>query len=161
MQEAKSSGHVLGMIKLTAPPWLAVRARLARWATAHPPLQAEAWPQPQPWRRAWPQPGLRVLSAYVRRRASTSAAIVTGRIQTVCARSSASFSDGVMNPRVLRGLPLRLRAIRAMSSAECTDRSVPLGRYWRSSPLTLLCQAASSCRMIWCCQVAWSVVIAR
>jgi proline iminopeptidase len=58
-----------------------------------------------------------------------------GRIQAVCATSSASFSDGVMNPRVLRGLPLRLRAIRAISSAECTDRSVPLGRYWRSRPL--------------------------
>jgi hypothetical protein len=44
--------------------------------------------------------------------------------QPVCARNSASFSDGVMNPRVLRGLPLRLRAMRARSSAVCTDRSI-------------------------------------
>jgi hypothetical protein len=29
------------------------------------------------------------------------------------------------------------------SSAVCADRSVPLGRYWRSSPLMLLCQVAS------------------
>ena len=40
-----------------------------------------------------------------------------------------------MNPSVLRGLPLRLRAIRARSPAGCTDRSVPSGRYWRSSLL--------------------------
>jgi hypothetical protein len=43
----------------------------------------------------------------------------TGRIQPVCARSSASLSDGVMWPRVLRGWPFSLRAIRAISSAEC------------------------------------------
>jgi transposase-like protein len=48
------------------------------------------------------------------------------RIQPVCARSSASFSDGFMKPSVLRGRLLRLAAIRARSSAECTDRSVPL-----------------------------------
>ena len=42
----------------------------------------------------------------------------TGRVQVVCAKSSASFSDGFIYPRVLRGLLLRLRAIRAMSSAE-------------------------------------------
>jgi hypothetical protein len=35
-----------------------------------------------------------------------------------------------MNPSVLRGRLLRLAAMRARSSAECTDRSVPLGR-WR------------------------------
>src|SRR4030095_2587559 len=40
-----------------------------------------------------------------------------------------------MYPRVLRGRLLRLRAMRARSAAECTDRSVPLGRYWRSRPL--------------------------
>src|SRR4029450_577886 len=56
-----------------------------------------------------------------------------GRVQPVCARNSASLSDGVMYPRVLRGRLLRLRAMRARSAAECTDRSVPLGRYWRSS----------------------------
>src|SRR5579875_2909677 len=61
--------------------------------------------------------------------------ILTRRVQAVCARSPASFSDGVMYRRVLRGRPLRLRAMRARSAAEWTDRSVPLGRYWRSSPL--------------------------
>ena len=30
---------------------------------------------------------------------------------------------------------MRLAAMRARSSAEWADRSVPLGRYWRSSPL--------------------------
>ena len=40
-----------------------------------------------------------------------------------------------MNPSVLRGRPLRLAAMRARSAAEWTDRSVPLGRYWRSSPM--------------------------
>ena len=33
-----------------------------------------------------------------------------GRVQPVCARSSASFSDGVNQPRVLRGRLLRLSA---------------------------------------------------
>jgi integrase len=60
---------------------------------------------------------------------------LTWQVQAVCARSSVSFSDRAMNPKVLRGLPLRLAAMRARSPAECTDRSVPLGRYWRSSPL--------------------------
>src|SRR5579872_5811522 len=40
-----------------------------------------------------------------------------------------------MNPSVLRGRLLRLAAIWARSAAECSDRSVPLGRYWGSSPL--------------------------
>src|SRR2546430_6340768 len=38
-----------------------------------------------------------------------------GRIQPVCARSSASFSDGFMNPSVLRGRLLRLAAMRVRS----------------------------------------------
>jgi transcriptional regulator with XRE-family HTH domain len=69
------------------------------------------------------------------RQLSTFAGGWTRRIQAVCARSSASFSDGFMNPRVLRGRSLRLAAMRARSAAEWADRSVPLGRYWRSSPL--------------------------
>ena len=44
-------------------------------------------------------------------------------------------SAGVFHPRVLRGRPLRASAISARSEAVCTLRSVPLGRYWRSSPL--------------------------
>ena len=41
-----------------------------------------------------------------------------------------SFSDGFINPSVLRGRSLRRAAMRARSAAECTDRSVPLGRLW-------------------------------
>jgi hypothetical protein len=54
---------------------------------------------------------------------------------TVVRNDLGELSDGVMNPSVLRGRPLRLRAMRARSSAECTDRSVRLGMYWRNSPL--------------------------
>src|SRR5580658_7370646 len=57
------------------------------------------------------------------------------RFQGVCARSWASFSDGFMNPRVARGRSLRLLAIWARSRALKTERSVPLGMYWRNSPL--------------------------
>ncbi len=49
--------------------------------------------------------------------------------QQVVATSSGSFSDGFMNPSVLRGRLLRLAAIRARSSAMCIDRSVPFGMY--------------------------------
>jgi len=52
-----------------------------------------------------------------------------GRIQAVNARSSVSFSDGVMYPSALRGRLLRLSATRASSAALCTERSVPLGMY--------------------------------
>jgi hypothetical protein len=45
------------------------------------------------------------------------AAINEWRVQPVCARSSASFSDGFIYPRVLRGRLLRLRANLARSSA--------------------------------------------
>ena len=59
----------------------------------------------------------------------------SGRFQAVCARSSASFSDGFMNPRVARGRSLRLRAMRARSLALRIERSVPFGMYWRRRPL--------------------------
>src|SRR5215469_16647382 len=42
---------------------------------------------------------------------------------------------GVSQPRVLRGRPLSSAATASRSSRECTDRSVPLGKYWRSRPL--------------------------
>ena len=57
------------------------------------------------------------------------------RFQPVSATNSANFSDGVMNPSVARGLPLRLRWMRLRSAAECWERSVPRGMYWRRSPL--------------------------
>jgi hypothetical protein len=42
---------------------------------------------------------------------------------------AASFSDGFMNPSVLRGRLLRLAAIPARSSASKAERSTPLGMY--------------------------------
>src|SRR5277367_4166803 len=48
-------------------------------------------------------------------------------------RSSASA--GVLNPRVFRGLALRVAATAASVSALCALRSVPFGKYWRSNPL--------------------------
>ena len=54
---------------------------------------------------------------------------VWGRIQPVSTRSSVSFSDGVMYPRVSRGRLLRLCAIRPRSSAVCTERSLLFGMY--------------------------------
>src|SRR3954463_6684551 len=55
----------------------------------------------------------------------------------VCAAlsSSSKASAGVLQPKVLRGRPLRAAATAARSSALCTLRSVPLGKYCRSSPL--------------------------
>src|SRR5581483_5409129 len=63
----------------------------------------------------------------------TPGPVLRGRIQPVSARRSASFSDGFMNPRVLRGRLFRLLAMRARSSAPRRERSVPLGMYWRKS----------------------------
>ena len=54
-----------------------------------------------------------------------------------CAARSApsSASAGVLQPRVFRGRALRAAATAARSSALCALRSVPFGKYWRSSPL--------------------------
>ncbi len=60
-----------------------------------------------------------------------------GRIQVVVAtsfllvdrRSSSSASAGVLHSSVLRGLVLRAAATAATSSALCTLRSVPFGKY--------------------------------
>jgi hypothetical protein len=51
------------------------------------------------------------------------------------ANSSSSASAGVFHPSVLRGLPLSVTATAWRSSALQRDRSVPFGKYWRSSPL--------------------------
>ena len=48
---------------------------------------------------------------------------------------SSSASAGVFQPSVFLGLALRAAATAAISSALCTLRSVPFGKYWRSSPL--------------------------
>ena len=52
-----------------------------------------------------------------------------GRLQPVSATNTANFFNGVRNPSVSRGRPLRLRWMRRRSAAECFDRSVPLDMY--------------------------------
>ena len=46
-----------------------------------------------------------------------------------------SASAGVFQASVLRGLKLSAAATAAIASALCVLRSVPFGKYWRSSPL--------------------------
>jgi hypothetical protein len=61
-----------------------------------------------------------------------------GRGNTACAvevRSSSRALAGVRHPRVLRGRVLSARATASRSSREWRVRSVPRGKYWRSSPL--------------------------
>ena len=55
--------------------------------------------------------------------------------QFVVDRYSLSASAGVLQPSVLRGRLLSAAATAARSSASWRARSVPLGKYWRSSPL--------------------------
>ena len=55
--------------------------------------------------------------------------------QPVDATQALKRSAGVSNSRVWRGRPLSLRAILFRCSCECTDKSVPLGKYCRSRPL--------------------------
>ena len=50
-------------------------------------------------------------------------------------RNRSSASAGVFQSSVFRGRELRAAATAAISLALCMLRSVPLGKYWRSSPL--------------------------
>ena len=50
-------------------------------------------------------------------------------------RNSAIASAGVFQPSVLRGRPFSSSATSASRCGVCPDRSLPLGKYWRSSPL--------------------------
>ena len=50
-------------------------------------------------------------------------------------RCSLNASAGVFQPSVFRGRPLSVEATASISSAVHRERSVPLGKYWRSSPL--------------------------
>src|SRR4051812_11555804 len=61
--------------------------------------------------------------------------VVATRPMWVVRRNWSRASAGVLQPRVFRGLLLRAIATAARSSALCTLRSVPFGKYWRSSPL--------------------------
>src|SRR4051812_24156633 len=56
-------------------------------------------------------------------------------------------SAGVLQPRVFRGLLLRAIATAAGSSALCALRSVPFGKYWRSSPLVF--SFVPRCQGLW------------
>src|SRR5665811_1961662 len=64
------------------------------------------------------------------------------RIQAVVATMGLSGSNsrrcmaiaGVIPPRVFRGLPLSSVATSSSRAGEWTDRSVPLGKYWRNNP---------------------------
>src|ERR1035441_2521493 len=49
--------------------------------------------------------------------------------------SGRNSSAGAFQPRVFLGRVLSSHAMSSSFSWENTDRSVPLGRYWRSSPL--------------------------
>ena len=52
-----------------------------------------------------------------------------------CSSKAARRSEGVSQPSVLRGRVLSCSATAARSATLCRDRSVPFGKYCRSSPL--------------------------
>src|SRR6201989_451626 len=62
-------------------------------------------------------------------------------------RIAASASAGVFQPSVLRGRPFSSSATAASSAGVCPARDVPLGKYWRSSPLvfSLLPRCQGAC----------------
>src|ERR1700752_5403420 len=55
-----------------------------------------------------------------------------------CENSRLRTWAGLSKSQRFRGLLLSAAATSAKDSAECTDRSVPWGKYWRSIPLMLL-----------------------
>jgi len=55
--------------------------------------------------------------------------------QAVAATQASKRSAGVSNSSVFRGRPFSLRAILSRCSCECTDKSVPLGKYCLNRPL--------------------------
>src|SRR3954447_20957408 len=66
----------------------------------------------------------------------------------LAARSNwSSASAGVLQSSVFRGLALRAIATAVRSSALCTLRSVPFGKYWRSSPLVF--SFVPRCQGLW------------
>ena len=60
---------------------------------------------------------------------------LAGRFQAVIATAFGIFSAGVFQSSVCRGRRLSWAATRSSSTWLCAARSVPLGKYWRSSPL--------------------------
>src|SRR5450759_703110 len=70
---------------------------------------------------------------FPRSRRSTSALRV--RIQAVDATHALNRSAGVSKSRVFLGRSFSLRATALSFTCECTDKSVPLGKYCRNKPL--------------------------
>ena len=88
--------------------------------------------------RRWCAPGLRCLRSLACRPPRCERGIVSrrgARVQAAGARYSLSTSAGVRQSRVFLGRVFRAAATAARSSAPCLARSVPFGKYWRSSPL--------------------------
>jgi hypothetical protein len=65
-----------------------------------------------------------------------------------CESSRLRTWAGLSKSQRFRGLLLSSAATSAKYSAECTDRSVPWGKYWRSSPLMLLVGSAPPPRRV-------------
>lgn len=59
----------------------------------------------------------------------------TRRVQPIAATHSTNFSPGVLESKVFLGRSLSWRAMALSFAWLCGDRSVPRGRYWRSSRL--------------------------
>src|SRR5450631_1942006 len=57
------------------------------------------------------------------------------RIQALGATQARSLSAGVLNPNVFLGRWFRRRATLFNCDCVTSDRSAPLGKYWRSNPL--------------------------
>ena len=73
-------------------------------------------------------------------------AVVATRSLSADRRNRSSASAGVFQSSVFRGRELRAAATAAISLALCMLRSVPLGKYWRSSPLVFSwCPVAMGC----------------
>ena len=67
-------------------------------------------------------------------------------IQLIAATHSANFSAGVWYCKVLRGRSLSWRAMALNFAWEWLERSVPLGRYWRSNRLVFRLNHAAKAR---------------
>src|SRR5690625_1851584 len=61
--------------------------------------------------------------------------VVATLLSWIDSNCSAKTSAGVRNARTFRGRLFRARATASRSWASHLDRSVPLGKYWRRSPL--------------------------
>src|SRR4051812_2887053 len=96
------------------------------------------------WRMKPPDPG----HPYGHHKAEYLSAVFEGVLIVIAALSILHEAYvGFLQPRVFRGLLLRAIATAARSSALCTLRSVPFGKYWRSSPLVF--SFVPRCQGLW------------